>query len=59
MYRSVTLDLIYLDAAEVSKDQALGLMWTEVEFRTTLDLVAVLTLRGACHAEVTYSTGCM
>lgn len=58
MCRSVTLGLIYREAAEDSKGRALGLMWTEVEIGTTLDLVEVLTLRGACHAEVTYSTGC-
>lgn len=29
--KSVSLDLIYLDDAEVSKDKALGLMW-KVEF---------------------------
>lgn len=55
----MTLDLIYLVATEVSTDRALDLTWTEVEFRTTRDLVEGLTLRGACRAEVIYSTSCM
>lgn len=36
----MTLDLIYLVATEFSTD----LTWTEVEFRTTRDLVEGLTL---------------
>lgn len=55
----MTLDLIYLVATDVSTDRALDLTWTEVEFRTTRDLVEGLTLQGACRAEVIYSTSCL
>lgn len=55
----MTLDLIYLVATEFSTDRALDLTWTEVEFRTTRDLVEGLTLQGVCGAEVIYSTSCM
>lgn len=54
----MTLDLIYLVATEVPTDRALDLRRTEVEFRTR-DLLEGLTLRGACRAEVIYSTSCM
>lgn len=30
--RPVAFDLVYFDAAEDSKDQALNIMWEEVEF---------------------------
>lgn len=39
MHRSVTFDLTYLDAAEVSKEKALGIRQKKLSPRVALDLV--------------------